>query len=97
MLKLFIQGIPIAACMVAGARAQDDTAATTQRFIPIELWTGAGWDGSQQLKMNPAHLWFGNGGQKTIAGPMPWARPSTGETLQVVPAQLAHGNGMFLS
>ena len=92
-LKRCVQGWLLAALMVAGASGQDDTTGgaapttnsttATQRFIPVELWTGAPWDGSYELRMNPAQLAFGTGGRKTIAGPTPWTRPSTGETLQV--------------
>ncbi len=57
-------------------------AATKTRFIPIELWTGGEWDGSRELKLTPANLSFG-GGAKRITGPVPWTRPSTGETVQV--------------
>lgn len=53
------------------------------RFIPIELWTGGNWDGARQLKMTPAALSFGRRGEKTIAGPLAWTRPSTGEAMQV--------------
>ena len=45
----------------AQARADDWSAwqraydpATRTRFIPVELWTGAPWDGSQQIHMAPA-------------------------------------------
>lgn len=63
--------------------AASHDAATQQRFIPVELWTGADWDGSHQLRMHPAQLSFGKSGQKNITGPMAWTRPGTGETLQV--------------
>ena len=33
--------------------------ATRTRFIPVELWTGAPWDGSQQIQMVEAALEFG--------------------------------------
>ena len=28
-------------------------------FIPVELWTGAPWDGTQEIRMAPAALEFG--------------------------------------
>src|SRR5262245_45384954 len=30
--------------------------ATRTRFIPVELWTGASWDGTQEIRMAPAAL-----------------------------------------
>ncbi len=63
--------------------ASYDAAAKT-RFIPIELWTGGNWDGNRSLKLTPANLAFGRyGGEKRLAGPVPWTRPGSGETLQV--------------
>jgi hypothetical protein len=80
MRKLFTTGMLITVFTVVGISAQVETDAATQRSIPVKLWTGAEWDGSQQLKMRPIYLSFGNGGQKTIVGPMPWTQPSAGET-----------------
>lgn len=57
--------------------------ATKTRFIPVELWTGAEWDGSRELRMTPAHLSFGRRGEKSVSGPMAWKRPGSGEALQV--------------
>ena len=56
---------------------------TKTRFIPVELWTGAEWDGSRELRMTSANLSFGNRGEKSISGPVAWKRPSNGETIQV--------------
>jgi hypothetical protein len=58
-------------------------AATKQRFIPVELWTGAEWDGAKEVKMSSAELRFGDRDQKKIKGPMEWKHPNTGETLLV--------------
>ena len=64
----------IALCLtLAGAaRAEDWSAwqraydpATRTRFIPVELWTGAPWDGTQEIRMGPAALEFGRRGDKT--------------------------------
>jgi hypothetical protein len=33
---------------------------TKARFIPVELWTGAEWDGSEELKMSKAEMLFGS-------------------------------------
>ena len=57
--------------------------ATKVRFIPVELWTGAEWDGGRELQMTPANLSFGTRGEKSVNGPFPRRRPGTGETVQV--------------
>lgn len=54
----------------AWQRAYDP--ATRTRFIPVELWTGAPWDGTQEIRMAPAALEFGRRGDKSIKGPMDW-------------------------
>ena len=61
----------------APARADDWSAwqrsydpATRTRFIPVELWTGATWDGTQEIRMAPAALAVGKSGY--IKGPMVW-------------------------
>ena len=46
--------------------------ATKTRFIPVELWTGAPWDGKQEIRMAPAELEFGRRGEKNIKGPITW-------------------------
>ena len=56
---------------------------TNARFIPVELWTGAEWDGSKDLKMSKAEMRFGNRLNKDIKCPMEWKHPVTGETLIV--------------
>ncbi|HEY1267681.1 MAG TPA: hypothetical protein VGH16_10525 [Candidatus Binatia bacterium] len=58
-------------------------AAAKERFIPVELWTGAEWDGARELKMTRAETRFGDRGQKDIKGPVEWKHPNTGETLPV--------------
>jgi hypothetical protein len=55
--------------------------ASKARFIPVELWTGAEWDGSKELKMSNAELRFGD--RLNIKGPMEWKHPMTGATLVV--------------
>jgi hypothetical protein len=62
--------------------ASFDPSAKT-RFIPVELWTGGEWDGSRELRMTPAKLEFGKGGEKSIYGPVTWRRPDSGEVIQV--------------
>ena len=54
----------------AWQRAYDP--ATRTRFIPVELWTGAPWDGTQEIRMAPAaELKFGKRGDQSIKGPSP--------------------------
>ena len=57
--------------------------ATKARFIPVELWTGAEWDGKKELKMSNSETRFGDRLNKDIKGPMEWKHPMTGETLFV--------------
>jgi hypothetical protein len=54
----------------AWQRAYDP--ATRTRFIPVELWTGTPWDGTQEIRMAPAALEFGRRGDKNIKGPKLW-------------------------
>jgi hypothetical protein len=81
-MRTTVQFLLIALCLVltGAARANDLSAwqgaydpATRTRFIPVELWTGAPWDGSQDIRMAPAALTFGRRGEKTIKGPMIWS------------------------
>jgi len=58
-----------------------DAAAGT-RFIPIELWTGAEWNGGRALELTAARLTFG-GARKEISGPIEWTRPEGGQPLLV--------------
>ena len=53
---------------------------TKERFIPVELWTGAEWDGRQELKMarvdgNYRH----NKAAYSIKGPTDWKHTATGQ------------------
>jgi hypothetical protein len=73
--------LSIALCLALGraARAEDWSAwaraydpASRTRFIPVELWTGARWDGTQEIQLAPAALAFGQKGDKSIAGPTLW-------------------------
>ena len=52
----------------AWQRAYDP--ATRTRFIPVELWTGAPWDGTQEIRMAPAPLDAGR--RRDIKGPTQW-------------------------
>lgn len=78
---LIFAGTATAADLSSWAASYDP--ATKSRFIPIELWTGAAWDGSRELRMTPANLTFGKRGEKRIRGPIAWKRPGAGDTIQV--------------
>src|SRR5690348_8813453 len=56
---------------------------TKERFIPVELWIGAEWDGKPVVTLSKADLEFGSANEKNITGPFEWTRPKTGETLLV--------------
>lgn len=53
---------------------------TKERFIPVELWTGADWDGQRELKMAPVD---GTYRHRTstyyIKGPVEWKHAVTSE------------------
>jgi hypothetical protein len=42
-------------------------AVSQARFIPVELWTGAEWDGKKELKMSNAETRFGDRLNKDIS------------------------------
>jgi hypothetical protein len=69
-LCLALTGVARAEDWSAWQRAYDPT--TRTRFIPVELWTGALWDGTQEIRMAPAALEFGRRGDKSIKGPTTW-------------------------
>jgi hypothetical protein len=71
--------IPLCLALAGVARAEDWSAwqraydpATRTRFIPVELWTGAPWDGTEEIRMTPVTLEFGPAGDKSIKGPTIW-------------------------
>ena len=84
--------VAVLLCVVAAtaARAAEETAwdrsvdaAAKERFIPVELWTGAAWDGRRDLRLTPADIRFGDRAQKEIKGPVQWMHPNTGDTISV--------------
>jgi len=81
MLMFSMPGLSWAADLSKWTAAYDSS--TGIRFIPVELWTGAEWDGAHVIKMSKAELSFGNRGAKGISGPFEWTRPATGEKLLV--------------
>jgi hypothetical protein len=54
----------------AWQRAYDP--ATRKRFIPVQLWTGAPWDGVHENRMAPVAIQFGLRKDKSITGPTIW-------------------------
>ena len=74
-------GLSCAADMPRWATAYSPN--TGIRFIPLELWTGAEWDGARVIRMSKADLAFGERSEKAIIGPFEWTRPNTGERLLV--------------
>ena len=57
---------------------------TKERYIPVELWAGADWDGKRELKMPKVE---GTYRHRTatyqIKGPTDWKHPKTGQTYVV--------------
>ena len=57
---------------------------TKERYIPVELWAGAEWDGKTELKMPPVdNTYRHRRAQYEIKGPMEWAHPVMGQTFVV--------------
>ncbi|MBT3910336.1 MAG: hypothetical protein HOF27_11755 [Rhodospirillaceae bacterium] len=57
-------------------------AAAGSRFIPVQLWTGAPWNGSFEITMTDADLTFGDG-RKRISGPVDWTAPVSGNQIKI--------------
>lgn len=79
MKPAFLLSIALCLALAGAAGAQDWSAwqraydpATGTRFIPVELWTGAPWDGTQEIRLAPVALAFGQRGDKSITGPTSW-------------------------
>lgn len=57
---------------------------TKERFIPVELWVGAEWDGQRELKMPPVNNSYRHRrSQYDIKGPVEWTHPVIGQTFVV--------------
>jgi len=53
---------------------------TKERYIPVELWTGAEWDGKRELKMAPVEgIYKHETAQYQIKGPMEWKNSVNGQ------------------
>jgi hypothetical protein len=78
--------LPSATALAIDLRPWEDSTnpATKERYIPVELWSGAEWDGKQELKMVKVD---GNYRHRTAAysirGPKEWIHPATGQTHSV--------------
>jgi hypothetical protein len=54
---------------------------TRERFIPVELWAGAEWDGRRGLEMPEVDgRYRHNKAAYSIKGPVEWKHPATGQT-----------------
>jgi hypothetical protein len=52
---------------------------TKQRYIPVELWAGADWNGHKELKMPPVDSTYRHPkATYQIKGPMEWEHPTMG-------------------
>jgi len=57
---------------------------TKERFIPVELWAGAEWDGGKELKMPRVDATYRHArAQYQIKGPMEWEHPTMGRKFLV--------------
>jgi len=57
---------------------------TKERYIPVELWAGAEWDGKRELRMPKVDGTYRHRTSAyTIKGPMEWKHPRTGQTFVV--------------
>ena len=55
----------------------------SERFIPLELFTGGDIREDKEIKFTNANLVFGEKKRKKIVGPEIWKNPQTGETIKV--------------
>jgi hypothetical protein len=56
---------------------------TKERYIPVELWAGAEWDGKRELKMPQVDAGYVHRSRYQIRGPKEWKHAVTGETFLV--------------
>ena len=55
----------------------------TERFIPLELFTGGEIREDTEIKFTNANMVFGDKKRKKISGPEDWKNPNTGEIIKV--------------
>jgi hypothetical protein len=56
---------------------------TKERYIPVELWSGAEWDGNREFKMPKVDANYRHRESYQIKGPTEWKHPVTGQTYLV--------------
>jgi hypothetical protein len=56
---------------------------TKERYIPVELWSGAEWDGKRELKMPRVDASYRHHSTYQIKGPTDWKHPVTGQIYTV--------------
>jgi len=56
---------------------------TKERYVPVELWSGAEWDGKRELKMAKADASYRHRSSYQIKGPTEWKHPVTGQMYTV--------------
>lgn len=54
-----------------------------ERYIPVDLWSGAEWDGNRELKMPKVDANYRHRESFQIKGPTEWKHPVLGETYLV--------------
>jgi hypothetical protein len=54
-----------------------------ERYIPVELWSGAEWDGKRELKMPKVDASYRHSESYRIKGPTEWKHPDNGQTYVV--------------
>jgi len=69
--------------LIAGCAGLPSNQTTDQRFISIELWAGAKWDGPEELVLSRLDVASGNKNKRHISGPTAWRHPNTGENTLV--------------
>ena len=52
---------------------------TKERYIPVELWSGAAWDGNRELKMSKIDAGYRHTESYQIKGPTDWKHPDNGQ------------------
>jgi hypothetical protein len=56
---------------------------TEERYIPVELWSGAEWDGKREFKMPKVDATYRHRSAYRIKGPLEWKHPKTGGVFAV--------------
>ena len=69
--------------LIAGCAGFRPGPAEEPRYIPVELWAGAQWDGTERTALSEVDVFSGNGDKRRISGPTAWRHPFTGESLMV--------------